>query len=263
MRGPAPRLRPPGSGPPRPAPLTDPPPTDRIAAYCAPCRNSFLSGRRPDTTKAWEFIDHFRQTGAGTANGAGWQSLPQFFKNKGYLALGSGKLFHPGLPPDNDYPNSWTSPYPYFSPECTSETCVARPGSENCCWNSDAKRLANGPNGAYECVMQDPPAFELTNRAGRGPGGGSLSAPGGGPTFCAANTSKDESREAFQLEDQRIADRTIAHLNIAKEKGGNFFIATGFHKPHVPHIFPGEFLQFYPEDLDAIPLARSPYAPQV
>ena len=69
-------------------------------AYCAPCRNSFLSGRRPDTgkrsrsgssrcvffllpkqrlcaDKVWEFIDHFRQTGAGTANGANWQSMPE------------------------------------------------------------------------------------------------------------------------------------------------------------------------------------------
>lgn len=27
--------------------------------------------------KVWEFIDHFRQTGAGTANGANWQSMPE------------------------------------------------------------------------------------------------------------------------------------------------------------------------------------------
>ena len=27
--------------------------------------------------------------------------------------MGSGKLFHPGVPPDNDYPKSWTEPYPY------------------------------------------------------------------------------------------------------------------------------------------------------
>jgi len=48
-------------------------------ALCAPTRNSFMTGRRPDTTKAWNFIDHFREPGVG----ADWKTLPQVFK--GYL----------------------------------------------------------------------------------------------------------------------------------------------------------------------------------
>jgi arylsulfatase A-like enzyme len=35
-------------------------------AYCSPSRNSFMTGRRPDTTKVWEFQDHFREEGVGT-----------------------------------------------------------------------------------------------------------------------------------------------------------------------------------------------------
>ena len=31
-------------------------------AFCAPSRNSFMSGRRPDTTRVWNFFDHFRQS---------------------------------------------------------------------------------------------------------------------------------------------------------------------------------------------------------
>ena len=34
-------------------------------AVCSPSRNSFLSGRRPDHTKAWNFINHFRQADTG------------------------------------------------------------------------------------------------------------------------------------------------------------------------------------------------------
>jgi hypothetical protein len=29
--------------------------------YCAPSRNSFMSGRMPSKTRAWNFLDHFRE----------------------------------------------------------------------------------------------------------------------------------------------------------------------------------------------------------
>ncbi|XP_065191297.1 iduronate 2-sulfatase-like [Sycon ciliatum] len=86
-------------------------------AVCAPSRNSFMSGRRPDTTKAWNFIDHFREPGVG----ADWVSLPQYFKNHGYYTWGGGKLYHPNLPPKNDEPLSWSQEIPYFP--VTDEPC--------------------------------------------------------------------------------------------------------------------------------------------
>ena len=61
-----------------------------------------MSGRAPDTTKAWNFLDHFRETGPS------WTTLPEHFKKHGYYTGGSGKLFHPGLPPNEDNPNSWS-----------------------------------------------------------------------------------------------------------------------------------------------------------
>ena len=30
-------------------------------AVCGPSRNSFLTGRRPDASRTWNFINHFRQ----------------------------------------------------------------------------------------------------------------------------------------------------------------------------------------------------------
>ena len=32
-------------------------------AICGPTRNSFLSGRRPQRTKSWNFVDSFREVG--------------------------------------------------------------------------------------------------------------------------------------------------------------------------------------------------------
>eukprot|EP01052_Picozoa_sp_SAG31_P006797 SAG31_NODE_317_length_17813_cov_5.788585_4_plen_468_part_00 len=51
------------------------------------CRNSFLSGRRPQRTKSWNFKNSFRDPGAGP----NWVSFPQYFKENGYTTLGTGK----------------------------------------------------------------------------------------------------------------------------------------------------------------------------
>ena len=45
-------------------------------AFCSPSRNSFMSGRRPDVTRVWEFKDSFREHGVG----ANWTALPEYFK---------------------------------------------------------------------------------------------------------------------------------------------------------------------------------------
>ena len=44
-------------------------------AVCSPSRNSMLSGRRPDVTKSYNFIDAFR--GTPDSPGKNWTSLPQ------------------------------------------------------------------------------------------------------------------------------------------------------------------------------------------
>jgi iduronate 2-sulfatase len=54
---------------------------------CSPSRNSFLSGRRPDTTKVWNFKGSFRDT-----LGKKIHSLPGAFKDNGYISTGMGKV---------------------------------------------------------------------------------------------------------------------------------------------------------------------------
>jgi len=76
-------------------------------AICSASRNSFLSGRRPDRTKVWNFINDFRQAGPD------WTSFPEHFKKNGYTTLGCGKIYHPGHPPNNDEPLSWSQDKPY------------------------------------------------------------------------------------------------------------------------------------------------------
>src|SRR5678816_758690 len=65
---------------------------------CNPSRSSFLTGRYPTETKVLNSNDYFRRIDPSSV------TLPQFFKNNGYVTLRSGKIFHGGI----DDQVSWT-----------------------------------------------------------------------------------------------------------------------------------------------------------
>ena len=95
--------------------------------WCAPSRNSFLSGRRPQVTRALNFLDSFRE-GAG----ADWVTLPGAFRAAGYYTTSCGKVFHPSLPPDGDAALSWSdAPFAPPKPGCPggAMACALPPGA--------------------------------------------------------------------------------------------------------------------------------------
>ena len=168
-------------------------------AVCSPSRTSLLTGRRPDTTHVYDLEKYFRKVGGN------FTTIPQFFKENGYLSAGMGKIFHPGHASDNDDPISWNVPY-YHAP------------------NED---MYSSKKRSWIAV-------------GKG------------------------DRERNPLPDEQIASRAIEMLNLAAHNASSgeqpFFIAVGFHKPHLPFVFPEEFLDFYPAD--DIRLPDNPYAPR-
>jgi iduronate 2-sulfatase len=70
-------------------------------AVCSPSRSSLLTGTRPDTTKVWDLVTHFRDALPNVV------TLPQLFKQNGYFVQGMGKIYHPGL----DDERSWSVPW--------------------------------------------------------------------------------------------------------------------------------------------------------
>lgn len=63
-------------------------------AVCAPSRISFLTGRRPDTTK----LLGNKEPLYWRVNAGNFTSLPEHFKDAGYITASAGKVFHPGTP---------------------------------------------------------------------------------------------------------------------------------------------------------------------
>ncbi|XP_072362016.1 iduronate 2-sulfatase isoform X3 [Scyliorhinus torazame] len=75
-------------------------------ALCGPSRTSFLTSRRPDTTRLYDHNSYWR------VHAGNYTTLPEYLKMHGYLTMSVGKIFHPGIVSNHtdDYPYSWSIP---------------------------------------------------------------------------------------------------------------------------------------------------------
>ncbi|XP_071636561.1 iduronate 2-sulfatase isoform X2 [Temnothorax longispinosus] len=97
-------------------------------ALCAPSRNSFLTSRRPDTLRLYDFYNYWRDE-AGN-----YTTLPEHLKNNGYTTMSIGKVFHPGISSNgsDDSPYSWTEKpfHPYTDRYKNAPVCRTSSQSE-------------------------------------------------------------------------------------------------------------------------------------
>ncbi|XP_057393941.1 iduronate 2-sulfatase isoform X5 [Balaenoptera acutorostrata] len=175
-------------------------------AVCAPSRVSLLTGRRPDTTRLYDFNSYWR------AHSGNFSTIPQYFKENGYVTMSVGKVFHPGISSNHsdDSPYSWSVP-PYH------------PSSEK----YENTKTCRGPDGELHANL-----------------------------LCPVDVADVPEGT---LPDKQSTEQAIRLLGKMKTSASPFFLAVGYHKPHIPFRYPKEFQKLYP--LENITLAPDPQVP--
>ena len=176
-------------------------------ALCAPSRTIFLTSRRPDTSRVWKIsaAEYWRTSGGN------FTSLPQFFKEAGYLTLGTGKIFHPGAPSnDSDSQYSWSPealPYVNTFPE---------------------------------------------------PDGSSIYSGNAVQPYSSLNTTDDQMGEGQLARHMESLLQLIHDKRASGDDARPFFMAAGFHRPHIPWHAPSKYFDMYNLSLPLAPHQHTP-----
>ncbi len=111
-------------------------------AVCNPSRASLLTGARPDTIKVWDLEAHFRGSVPSIV------TLPQHFKNNGYVTRSIGKIFHEVGRSAKD-PVSWSVPPLYDCITKRDNYVLAENRTDNPKKKMSAAECADVPDDAY------------------------------------------------------------------------------------------------------------------
>lgn len=147
-------------------------------------------------------------------------SLPEHFKQHGYETVSIGKVYHHA----KDDRQGWSTE-PFQS-------------------QGDWKGRGYLTDEAIAVIAQSDAALAAQGSTRRGLG----------PAFEAADVADDD------YHDGKDALAAIAELERLAHLDRPFFLALGFHKPHLPFNAPKRYWDLY--DAETVPLALNPFAPE-
>lgn len=186
-------------------------------AVCAPSRNSLLVGARSTTLGIYALDRNFRRAVPDAV------TLPQYFRQHGYLAESIGKIFHIGHG-NHDDDASWSRPplhaqlIEYLDPKNSADGQLTR--EEAYFTNKELGRIHELPRGA---------AWEKL--------------PAEDNAYC----------------DGRLAETAITRLQqAAREPAQPLFLALGFVRPHLPFTPPQKYWDLYDPAAFTFPRRRRP-----
>ena len=195
-------------------------------AVCAPSRVSLLTGKRPDYTKVWDLNTLMRDMHPDIL------TLPQHFKENGYRTLGTGKIFDFRSVTREQDQISWSDPYLrvtenyfhdrqrpilyyYQNPEnrVTAKKYLAKAEEQG----------LTGNDAIQNALQYFKPSVESAD--------------------VPDNAYHDGAMTLLALE-------TLSELAQSDEP---FFLAVGYHLPHLPFVAPDKYWELY--DREQMPLA--------
>ncbi len=192
-------------------------------AVCNPSRASLLTGLRPDSIQVWDLSTEFRDNVPDVV------TLPQFFKQNGYITVGFGKAFH------NNDPDtiSWTE---------VPENLQGFP------FDPDAFYL-NDDNLAIQAMK-----IEELKAAGRS------TIDQLGHWYVKANATEMAEADDDDYYDGAQTTRAIEVLERLATEDKPFFLSVGYYRPHLPFNAPKKYWDMYKRD--EIPLAENQFVPE-
>ena len=190
-------------------------------SVCGPTRASLMTGMRPDHTKVWDLKTQMRDVNPDIV------TLPQYLLTQGYNAVGTGKIFHPSSAIKKIDPVSWNLPY-----------LEAQPGDY-------ANGLGKPANNQYQ--KPENRAFFLVKRERVKQEDDDMPTSIKGPSI----ENYDVPDDAY--EDGVITLKAKAQMVKMHKDQKPFFLAVGYHKPHLPFVAPKKYWDMY--DRAAMPLA--------
>jgi arylsulfatase A-like enzyme len=205
-------------------------------AVCSPSRTSVMTGARPDTTRVWDLVTHFRAAMPDVV------TVGQLFRQNGYFVQGTGKIYHGGY---DDAP-TWSTPWltPKAPPYALTENLALH-----------ERQYATDPNGEKSGRKARRKAAATGDQAADAAAGAPASRRNSrGPAFEGADVPDD----TFQ--DGKVADFAIDRLRAFQKQEQPFFLAVGFVKPHLPFVSPKKYWDLY--DPASIPLATNRFRPR-
>jgi iduronate 2-sulfatase len=184
-------------------------------SVCGPTRASLMTGMRPDYTKVWDLKTQMRDMNPDIL------TIPQHFITQGYTTSGMGKIYHPSSAIKKIDPVSWSVPYLELK-----ETDFA----------NNLGFPANAQYQKPENKALFPPKEKNKEKKD--------------DNDEAVANKKGPSSECIDVPDNAYNDGVYALkakeqiIKLAKQDNP-FFLAVGFHKPHLPFVAPKKYWDLY------------------
>lgn len=222
------------------SPLIKTPHIDRLAAmgtvflntYCQQAisgatRASLLTGLRPDRTQVYDLVTKIRSINPDVV------TLSGHFKNEGYVTSAVGKIFHPTNVIEEDGEQSWTIPH------TEGEDCYAVE------YGLPALGRYQKPETK---VMAERYLLEAERKGIKKR-----------DRMEYAFSYIKPSVECMDVPDNAYEDGAVTlkakdRLTTLTKAGQPFFLAVGYHKPHLPFVAPKKYWDLY--DRHSMPIAE-------